>query len=608
MDLSKNLNYINNKLELLEEKFTKTVPVRIFCGTFNVNGKIPDENLRPWLCAPSPDSKPIDIYALGFQELVDLNTKSLLLNADANDRETYWVNILDKDMLNENNFRGKIRYKMLTKIRMFGLFLIIYVNESLIAKNYIKEVYLSSVACGILDFVGNKGSVGVSMKIHESRVCFVCSHLAADTDKLEKRNADFRATRQKLLFQNDPNNLNSYLDIENDHQTIFWFGDLNYRLENLTLNETFRLIFSCQFDELIKFDQLSNERIMRRVFEGYSEGKINFRPTYKYTTRTDFYEKQHLYSSSTNSSGSPSSSTTSITTSSSSTGISYTSSESDLISLNTSQNSFKVKLPSWTDRVLFKSNLKLEQLKYSSENSLTLSDHKPVYSIFELNVKKFDQKAKDKLYDELLKESDRRVNEEMPRISIKNYELKFQECMYYDAKTLSLQIKNDGQNRSNVDVFFYLDQNSSNNTNSPKQWVKIHPNHKERLKPGETYTVELTTCFNYSHLTILNKKKQLDDFLILRCLNGNDLFVTLSCNYKPTIIGFSLKALSTLVGLSFDSCNQDVLIDSIETQIIKHEEDCDLLFRQTMKQMSIESQFDNVEKMICKNKILILFN
>jgi hypothetical protein len=104
----------------------------------------------------------------------------------------------------------------------------------------------------------------------------------------------------------------------------------------------------------------------------------------------------------------------------------------------------RTKLPSWTDRVLYKTSLECKQLQYSSINTITISDHKPVYSIFELSVRKIDLKERQKVYDELLKESDRKVNEEMPRISVESFEFKFGDCMYYDAKTVYLSIKNDG--------------------------------------------------------------------------------------------------------------------------------------------------------------------
>ena len=43
-----------------------------------------------------------------------------------------------------------------------------------------------------------------------------------------------------------------------------------------------KLIREKQFDILFSNDQLQNEMKKNRVFYGFTEGKINFRPTYKF--------------------------------------------------------------------------------------------------------------------------------------------------------------------------------------------------------------------------------------------------------------------------------------------------------------------------------------
>lgn len=44
-----------------------------------------------------------------------------------------------------------------------------------------------SIPTGFLK-LGNKGGVGVSLRINDTRVCFVNSHLAAGSNELIKRN------------------------------------------------------------------------------------------------------------------------------------------------------------------------------------------------------------------------------------------------------------------------------------------------------------------------------------------------------------------------------------------------------------------------------------
>lgn len=52
------------------------------------------------------------------------------------------------------------------------------------------------------------------------------------------------------------------------------------------------------------------------------------------------------------------------------------------------------------------------------------------------------------------------------------------------------------------------------------QWCTINPQHKERLEPAAQYTIEVSTNFNQNVLPRFNTSQTVDDFLIVRCLNG----------------------------------------------------------------------------------------
>lgn len=523
---------LKQELSLFEEEYIEYKNLRIFCGTYNVNGRMPDESLSPWI---NLNSKEVDIYAIGFQELVDLNTTNLLIKNDTN--EQLWTAYIETELAQSKT--NKTKYHLLTKSRMFGLFLLIYVSEKLYSKKAITELMKSQVATGIMDMLGNKGSIGVSFKLFESRICFVCSHFAADTDKLEKRNSDFRAAMLKLNFQQDSEIGYSFrLD---DHDTIFWFGDLNYRLDNLSLIKTFRLINDQNYGELLKYDQLNMEKNKKKIFENYLEGEIKFRPSYKYVTKSDLYEKQLT-----------------------------------ITSLDQEDNLAKVKLPSWTDRVLYKSQ-KCSLVQYSCINTITISDHKPVYALFDLEVKKIDQKKYMKLYEDMLKESDKRMNEMMPHIELEKFEFDFGKCYFYDVKSLEMVVHNKGVSRCNVDILFY-ENNPDLKTKSTDSWVTFVPQHKERLEPGKDYKIEIRTCFSPKLLAKLMGQKKMEDFLIVRCLNGNDSFATVTCHYQPTLIGASLKALSTIED-SFQNTDLDHL-ENLEKKIKFNETKVDKDFKQ----------------------------
>jgi hypothetical protein len=162
-----------------------------------------------------------------------------------------------------------------------------------------------------------------------------------------------------------------------------------------------------------------------------------------------------------------------------------------------------------------------------------------------------------------------------------------------------------------VDAFFFDNSRpaESSSKHSSQQWINIHPTRKERLEPNATYSLALTTAFNYRLLGRLNTTRKLDDFLILRSLNGNDLFISLNCVYKPTIIGVSLRALSTLnkperggggEEVSFEKCNQVELIGSVEIKIDAYEKRMDELFREKLKECSSRLQKEHIEKIMSK--------
>ena len=164
----------------------------------------------------------------------------------------------------------------------------------------------------------------------------------------------------------------------------------------------------------------------------FLSGKIDFRPTYKYLVGQDIYEKHMELKRAIENQDFP------------------------LIQEHNNPNA-KIKLPSWTDRILWKStNTKVNLVQYSCINTMTISDHKPVYALFDVDVKKIDEKKFNNIYNKLLKdlliETDKKTNDEMPRIAIDKYEHKFENCLFYDQKSVHFNIRNEGKelNTSNV--------------------------------------------------------------------------------------------------------------------------------------------------------------
>lgn len=207
--------------------------------------------------------------------------------------------------------------------------------------------------------------------------------------------------------------------------------------------------------------------------------------------------------------------------------------------------------------------------------------------------------------------TDKKQNDEMPNITIEQHEHKFSDCLFYDQQTFSFQIKNKGLRLTTVGIRFYdpssssdlesnnLDVNRTSHT-KPNQWIEINPQVKEKLAPGSEYKVELKTNLNSNNLKRLNKNAKLDDFLIISCLNGNDLFFTSSIQYIRTIIGYSLKGLATLSkDEAFKNTDLD-LLNLKEAEIEEFELHLNELWLTNLRKITHENEEYKLQAMIKK--------
>ena len=63
----------------------------MFCGTWNVNGKAPADDISSWLCSLRQDDGSLpDLLAIGFQEIVDLNAANVVVGAASDKRSAKW--------------------------------------------------------------------------------------------------------------------------------------------------------------------------------------------------------------------------------------------------------------------------------------------------------------------------------------------------------------------------------------------------------------------------------------------------------------------------------------------------------------------------------------
>ncbi|XP_031477450.1 type IV inositol polyphosphate 5-phosphatase 7-like isoform X1 [Nymphaea colorata] len=237
---------------------------------------------------------------------------------------------------------GHSRYCLVASKQMVGIFLTVWVRSEI--RDDVKNLKVSCVGRGLMGYLGNKGSISISMSVHRTSFCFVCSHLTSgqkEGDEL-RRNSDVMEILRKTRFPRvhglgDENSPETILD----HDRVIWLGDLNYRIA-LSYRAAKALVEMHNWRALLENDQLRIEQKRGRVFQDWNEGRIYFPPTYKYMNNSDRYAGDDLHPKE------------------------------------------KRRTPAWCDRILWYGR-GLNQVSYVRGES-RFSDHRPVYSVFMADV------------------------------------------------------------------------------------------------------------------------------------------------------------------------------------------------------------------------------
>lgn len=276
-----------------------------------------------------------DIQAVGFQEV----SQSIIELANP------WEQSLTDSL-------GKRGYVLAKSHYLGGIFLYIYVLRELIYK--VRDFETESVRTGFAGVGSNKGGVTLRFNFKGNSICITNSHLAAHQEQLAKRLEDYKTILDGTVFLADQNSTSIL-----KHEYAFWFGDLNFRLDNVTKDDVLSIIRNSRLSgsdqeteklvsELYKNDQLTTARRNSQVFQGFTESLPKFLPTYKFKvgSRNDYDANKRI--------------------------------------------------PAWTDRILFRNlsapydnengkfKLDVQQLAYNSLIETSTSDHKPVFSVFKI--------------------------------------------------------------------------------------------------------------------------------------------------------------------------------------------------------------------------------
>lgn len=402
--------------------------LKVFCGTWNVNTRklLSEEddqissNLDEWLCQ-SEFSNSCDIYAIGFQEIIDLSTVNVVITTQKSiERAGYWKTKIVETL---SKFPGQ-NFSLVAEKSLVGLLVFVFCRDSLVS--HIRDVRTASLPTGVLGIMGNKGSTCISFDVHLTSFCFVCTHFHADRDAVLIRNADFHNILENTELIRNKNSIARKDDVSfrskwwydegsniskiMDHDHVFWFGDLNYRINgSVPMDVVFAKVVVDDWRSLREVDQLNEERLRGAVFAEFHEGDIAFAPTYKFQPGSSQYEQR---------------------------------------------SDKKLRAPAWCDRILWKVAKESEKSKSNSRSwvkqlsyrsvPMKSSDHRPVLASFECSIAEGIHEKERAVYQDLLNVLDKWENAIAPRIEVPVRFLDFGEVRYMTSVSQTLEIRNIG--------------------------------------------------------------------------------------------------------------------------------------------------------------------
>lgn len=305
--------------------------VNMFVCTWNQNRKRAPMNLADLLLPDQLVYMP-DIYAIGIQEAFSSQTDYL----------KGWEIEL-QTTLGPNHV-------LLHSSSLGVLHLSLFVRRDLIWFCSTPEESVYNSRSMPTNMIKTKGAVSIAFRFFGTSFMFINCHFPAHENKLKDRIDEY----QRIINSIDlPKNLKllkpRYLSNDSTARfdCVFFMGDLNFRLEQRTFEETVQILEDIfqqkepSYEALTQNDELLKVMESDQAFHGFDESQIKFPPTYKFLAQTNKYDRQTR------------------------------------------------RVPSYTDRILFRSKRQrhIQCLIYDWLPQLLSSDHKPVYCLFDVLVR-----------------------------------------------------------------------------------------------------------------------------------------------------------------------------------------------------------------------------
>ncbi|KAG0080221.1 hypothetical protein BGZ90_000273 [Linnemannia elongata] len=351
----------------------------------DANGGADRKLFESWLTGMDQEGPP-DIISVGFQEIVDLESKkmtakSLLKGSKRAETETIskqykrWQIYLTTKIRELYAPMG-INFKLLECSNLVGLFSCVFVRDKEWENIRSEWTHVDMVKTGLKGYHGNKGGIATRFIIDDTSISFVNCHLAAGQSHTRQRNTDAANVLKKLCHPNPA------ISSGTVHPEVFWFGDgtmamdheicflsgdLNYRID-VKFSEAVSRVQAQEWSHLHAHDQLlqQKQKNPQFVLRAFNESELRFAPTYKYDPGTDTYD-----------------------------------------------TSSKHRTPAWCDRILWRGR-HVRQLFYK-RNECRVSDHRPISGGFVVGVKRIDE-AQRRVVEQQVKEGWYKVQEKEIRI------------------------------------------------------------------------------------------------------------------------------------------------------------------------------------------------
>ncbi|XP_034608828.1 inositol polyphosphate 5-phosphatase K isoform X4 [Trachemys scripta elegans] len=320
--------------------------LRLHLVTWNVGTASPPPDVTS-LLQLSSQGPSMDMYVIGLQEV---NSKIINFLSDLAFDDPWSIFFM--------TVFSPLGYIKLSSVRMQGLLLLVFVKHAHIP--FIRDIHTHYTRTGLYGYWGNKGGVTIRMSLYGHMICFMNCHLPAHIENAEQRLDDFEKILEMQQFEDEnvPNIL--------DHDILFWFGDLNFRIADYGIHFVRESISNSRYNLLWEKDQLNMAKKKEAFLQEFIEGPLQFKPTYKFDLHSDVYD---------------------------------TRGQKTLFWFNG-----KKRKPAWTDRILWRvknlsqhpsedgdlsegeQTISVTLNNYISHMSYGISDHKPVTGTFGLQV------------------------------------------------------------------------------------------------------------------------------------------------------------------------------------------------------------------------------